>query len=350
MLTESKTRVAVLGSGVVGLHLALLFREQGYHVSVFSSKTKNKASLASHGLVCHKGHVLPHDKLFSLKVKGALKLASRIRFLEKNLGEKIPLNQGVFEAFETKKEELFLRRRAYHEQFIGCFQSEIFTGAQFSQKTPFLSKNLGQNFTSSLFYPLDFSFDPQVYLSFLKIYLKSQGVLFEEAELSSFSQAKKGLFVLEKDKKHSFKHLLCALGASTQGFLKASGFDLEPLFLSGGFTLRASFERPQEAFSVLLKRKNFSFFGDRFVLGSFPSEPREEELVASFPGLFRRLSPLFSAPPALFAGERVFTKSRSPLLQCFQLDNGSKVLVLTGMYKNGFALSEIFAEKALSFF
>jgi hypothetical protein len=31
-------------------------------------------------------------------------------------------------------------------------------------------------------------------------------------------------------------------------------------------------------------------------------------------------------------------------------EKGSKLLVLTGMYKSGFSLAEIYAEKALSFF
>ena len=50
-----KNTIAIVGDGISGLVLAYRFVEKGYKVTLFSSKTHNKASLAAYGSFALKG-------------------------------------------------------------------------------------------------------------------------------------------------------------------------------------------------------------------------------------------------------------------------------------------------------
>ena len=342
-------KIAVLGAGVCGLHLALRFREAGFHVTVFSSSQEPCASLASHGLVSHKGYTLARDELFSEKLEGSLRLRERIRLLEQEFSEDgIPFNEGVFELFDDEKEAVSLRQRVYHRSFTGSFQSELLGAKKIKEKAPFLLKSLEHEPHSAYFYPFGFSFDPLRYLELLQLHLEKKGVTFKDEALVSFQQEGEGLALLKRGKKEIFDHILCALGAFTQDFLRNSRIALEPLFLSEGFTLRYQFAGDSRPFSALLSQKNYSLLGSKLTVGSYLPECLENS--QNF--FLSRFSPSFRGfldpSPSFFTGTRVYLSSRKPLLQAFQLSSASKLIVLTGMHKSGFSLAEIYAEKAFS--
>lgn len=352
-MLKANRSVAVLGAGVSGLHLALIFQEAGYSVTVFSTTKEKPASLASHGLVCHKGYTLPRDELFDDKLSGTEKLRKRIQKLELSSGQRIPFNQGALELFRDDKEEASLRQRVYHRQFTGGFQSEFLLKNSLMPRAPgFFDKTFCKKAPASAYsYPLAFAFDPLVYLDLLKSDLKSKGVLFQELELSGLEVQGEKFLLWGEGKKQEFSHVLCALGAKTEDFLSGTPFSLnQPLSLSFGATLRVEGSHDFASQSFLLRQKNVTFLKKTMILGSFKEVPKKEQILSLFPGFFGDFFEDFLSSPAFFTGNRVYTRSRSPLLQQFQLDSGSKLIVLTGMYKSGFSLSEIFAERALSLF
>ena len=342
-------KIAVLGAGVCGLHLALRFREAGFHVTIFSSSKEPCASLASHGLVSHKGYTLARDEFFSEKLEGSLRLRERIRLLEQEFSEdEIPLNEGVFELFADEKEAVSLRQRVYHRSFTGSFQSELLGVEEIKEKAPFLVKSLEREPHSAYFYPFGFSFDPLRYLELLRLHLEKKGVCFKDESLVSFREEGEALVLLKDGKKEAFDHILCALGAFTHEFLKNSKMALEPLLVSEGFTLRYHFTGDSKPFSALLSQKNYSLLGSKLTVGSYLPECLENSqnfFLSRFSSSFRGF---LGSSPSFFTGKRVYQPSRKPLLRAFELSSGSKFIVLTGMHKSGFSLAEIYAEKAFS--
>ncbi len=366
-LTNKK--IAVLGSGVCGLHLALAFVEKGFCVSVFSTRKKTPASLASHGIICHKGYTLARDNLFYEKLEGSYKLLERILFLEKETGLKIPHQKGVFEFFQNNEEEKKLRTRIYHRQFTGCFQSEFLRGEKLFKKAQNSSVLFEKKPSGAYVYPESFSFDALSYLEVLKKYLESKGVLFEEVYLEGIERGKEGYFLLKEGEKEEFSQILCALGSETESFLKPLNLDLEAFKFSEGFTLRFSFKQKINPFSAIVFQKNFNASESCLTVGSYDFSQLNKECLDKkclnnpcvnknclnnqarfFPGFSKGfLSSLFPETK-VFSGVRVYQKSRAPYLKCFLGEKGSKLVVLTGMYKSGFSLAEIYAEKALSYF
>jgi|GEM_PF-6721652 len=366
-LTNKK--IAILGSGVCGLHLALAFVEKGFCVSVFSTKKKPQASQAGHGIICHKGYTLARDQLFYEKLEGSRKLLERILFLEQETGLKIPHKKGVFEFFQNSEEEKKLRARVYHRQFTGCFQSEFLRGEELLKKAKFSCLLFQKNPKGAYAYPESFSFDALSYLEVLKKYLETKGVSFKESFLQGIEQGERGYFLLKEVEKEEFSQVLCALGAETESFLSPLNLDLEALKLSEGFTLRFSFEEKIEPFSAIVFQKNFNALESCLTVGSYDfshvntecldkkclnSECLDKKCLNNkarfFTGFSRSFLSSFSQSPRVFSGVRAYQKSRSPYLKCFLGNNESKLVVLTGMYKSGFSLAEIYAEKALSFF
>lgn len=357
MKTSETQKVAVIGSGVVGLNLAFVFKKAGFDVCVISSVRKQTASWASHGVVSHKGYVNPRDELFALKLEGAELLLAQVKYLEKRLARKIPHQEGVFEVFRTQEEDFLLRKRIYHRQFTGCFRSELLEGKVLLNKAPFVKFFLDQKPFRALNYPFDFSVDSWAYLEALKELLLQEGVTFKEGEIKSIKKTSRGLCLLEKERKHTFDHALCAVGASGLSLLSNSGFDLDPFFLSSGLTLRLKPKNTLPSGCYILSKKNYSSFGDLFVLGSlsssFLSSPSPDFFLEGYKKLLSFLPETFKEKHSSYqvcSGVRVYTKERSPLLRSFDLGNGSKVLVLTGMHKSGFCLSELYAKRALALF
>jgi hypothetical protein len=362
-------KIAVLGSGVCGLHLALAFVEKGFCVSVFSTKKKLPASLACHGTICNKGYTLARDNLFYEKLEGSHKLLERILFLERETGLKIPHEKGVFEFFQNSEEEKKLRTRIYHRQLSGCFQSEFLRGEKLFKKAQFSSVLFEKKPTGAYAYPESFSFDALSYLDVLKKYLESKGVSFKEVCLQGIKPGIEGYFLLKEDEKEEFSQVLCALGSETESFLKPLNLDLEAFKFSEGLTLRFSFKEKIDPFSAIVSQKNFNALESCLTVGSYDFSQVNKECLDKkclntpclnkgclnnqahfFPGFSAGFLSSLLPQQRVFSGVRVYQKSRAPYLKCFLGEKGSKLLVLTGMYKSGFSLAEIYAEKALSFF
>ena len=347
-----KETVAVLGSGVSGLHLALSFSEAGYPVTVYSSPKEVPASLASHGFVCHKGLTLARDPLFSDKLEGVLRLRARISSLEEALKKKIPLVEGVHEVYRDENEALSFRQRTYHRRFTGALQSEFLDKKALRPRAPlfFDRRFYKTDPVCGYSYPFDFSFDSLSYLSLLKSLLEQKGVVFKDLHISGLESESGNFIVCGEGQKHKFTHVLCALGAALGAFLEGTPFSIGPLSLSFGATFRSEVSFPLSPQSFLLGQKSFTFFEKLVTLGSFKEKPSKSQFLSLYPGFSDDFWDLFFASPSFFTGKRVFTGSRSPLLRSFQLDGGSKCIILTGMYKSGFSLAEIYAERALSLF
>ena len=187
--------------------------------------------------------------------------------------------------------------------------------------------------------------------------------------MQGIERGKGGYFLLKKEEKEEFSQILCALGAETESFLKPLNLDLEAFKFSEGVSLRFSFKQKFEPFSAIVFQKNFNALESCLTVGSYDFAQLNKECLDKkclstpcvnknclnnrgcfFPGFSHGFLSSLSGGPGLFSGVRVYQKSRAPYLKCFLGEKESKLVVLTGMYKSGFSLAEIYAEKALSYF
>ena len=134
----SKKSIAVIGGGVVGLVLSKRLVEEGWQVTIFSSKTKATASLAAHGSFSVKGIIHPHEPFFERKLIGMRKLKSLIKDLERKTSKALPVfSQRTIEVFSSLQEYQRIKKCFYHREFTGGLPVRLWSRKKIMEEKSF---------------------------------------------------------------------------------------------------------------------------------------------------------------------------------------------------------------------
>lgn len=350
--------IAILGRGIAGLNLAFRLVEKGFNITIFGQKDQGiRASSAAQGLICNKGLLKGFHPLFKAKLNSLEFIKRRLDYIEKKTQSRIRRNfSGVYEVYDSPAHYQRIVKRVYKGQFTGPF----------NVKNLPIDNELLRYFPGAigtLFYAKDGWYSAIDLMNALESYLRLEcGVKFFNEEVTAINPDSSGrprLYSEHHGRQISFDRLVLAAGAGTPALLNKLDVALTDFFYHPGQCLRIPLPIIS-GFSFV--NQTLSLIGDSsLTVGSttdkvekpFQGYNLEAGRVKLFEALradFRLSKDILSSCRAVkyedLWGTRLRLKNRQPVfgsLRTIEARLGN-VFILTGFYKNGLHLADMFSE------
>lgn len=169
-----RTRVTVVGGGIIGASIAWRLAQRGAAVTLFDKgKLGNEASWAGAGMLAPGGELADHASWRDLALESHRDYPAFVQELELASGLAIDYRAcGAIELALDPEHWDELRRRAARQRDMGIASEEI-TRAELEQRVPEIRLN---TFSGALWYPGDALVDPRHVMAALRVTLTKLGV------------------------------------------------------------------------------------------------------------------------------------------------------------------------------
>lgn len=330
-------QIGVVGRGIVGQAVAFELLRLGFDVILIGPlETDESASRCALGLASIKGLMFPRDPLFKAKFHGHYLFPIWLKSIQQQLDEKHKIafyRDYVYEPYRNKDEYKKIRHRAFSGSYTGLF--------------PIVDDQQQKAFH----YPHDYWFQPKDLLNSLD-QLTSTGAkaVYNNFFLNKIVKLNCGDYKLISDRGQEIllSAVVLAAGVNTCDILSNSNLLHLNQRRIAGHSLYANAE-------FLIKQSNIfaaaslNFYDDHAYFGSSSYDQsknktddfREQDLIM----LRRKLDELYPNDDqwqGLF-GVRSLLADRRPAIGPIH-DQHKRLLVATGLYKNGFALAPLIAK------
>jgi glycine/D-amino acid oxidase-like deaminating enzyme len=331
--------VGIIGAGIIGLSCAYELLQNGYEVTIFDDDDPAQASRAALGLSVIKGNFYARDELFALKSLGHKTFIRWVEGIAQTSGTSnaVLLNSGLTEKFLSQGDFQTQSERAFHGEFTALHQ---------------MSSSSAHACWNDCSYARHFPSDAHAHVPSLlnalkKVVLKSG--TWERTTVRRFSEHS-AVSVQAHDRELRFDRLIVAAGAKTGELLMQSGYASPPFQAVPGHSMSVENENMDDPKLTQVSKFAISTFatdsriGSRTFDGETINRAEAEEAQRLFAVDESRVQWLY--------GVRTRQYNRLPYVQGVELDTGSrsrKVLVASGMYRNGFQFASLVSRFALNF-
>jgi glycine/D-amino acid oxidase-like deaminating enzyme len=344
-------KIAIIGSGIVGLNSAYHLLKKGYKIDIFSagttqleySPTSNAAIVVS----VIKGLNVARSEFFQEKIDGHFELAKLAEEL------KIKINFGAREYFFSNGDEARIKKRVFKKEFYGALNIDI--KHHKNESTYFRSPSFG-----SFIYHDDYFLDSQVLFQKLKESCINLSAKFREEKVENINFDEKEELKLKlktRSNSYGFNKVVVASGEHTEDLLKEFKHDLPILQKVAGHTLVFKGSETQAPELIVDGKKTCVVSEGKIYYGSTSINltndektnsllisKSKESLTKEFYEKFRfseKENPLLETR----YGVRAKVRGNEPVIECIYADKEVKLILAYGFYKNGFQLAASSARK-----
>ncbi|MBP9707858.1 MAG: FAD-binding oxidoreductase [Oligoflexales bacterium] len=344
-------KIAIIGSGIVGLNTAYHLLKKGYKTDIFSvdkrqvdyQPTSNAAIVVS----IIKGLNVARSAFFQEKIDGHFELAQLAEEL------KLKINFGAQEYFFSNDDEARIKKRVFKKEFYGALNMELKYGP--NEATIYRAPTFG-----SFIYHDDYFVDSQILLQKLKDSCISLGADFCEDKIENidiYKQKELKFKLKTRNNSYGFNRVVVAAGEYTEGLLKEFNYDLPVSQKVAGHTLVFKGSEKQAPELIVDGKKTCVVSEGKIYYGSTSFSLTQDEktnslliyesaesLKSEFYEKFRfseNKNPLLETR----YGVRVKVRGNEPVIKCIYAENEARLILAYGFYKNGFQLAASSARK-----
>lgn len=345
---EQGNKVAVVGSGIIGLVQAYVLAKAGIDVSIYGLRQQvGMGSLAAIGIVSSKGHKIARQKDFAFKLYGQKAMMGFCNILEKESGIAIDIQVGVFEPYTDREAHDKIINRAFYRQNLDLLNVSVLNKEQKQLSQLYNHIDRRKNiFEGSYYYPEDYWVDTQAMLAALhKILANHPLVTIVDKMVINCDLTEDIKWKLRTADNSVFlaDELIVAVGSDTTNFLNNTiGVSYQEVRAVSGFTLRTQRGGYDKGLSALFGRNSLVVASRHLLYGSSKTsiEPVLSERLAYVAKLeaLGLVEAIDRGSVESYWGSRALSKDRWPLIGPVP-HKGKNIYLNTAHYKNGFQLA-----------